>query len=75
MNEGERTVLVVMDECWFHGTEPITERTYRVCGECFHAWERDELLKAHNVQGMAFDTPTTTDPETILSCPLCVHDF
>lgn len=36
------------NRCYHHGYEPLTEETYRVCLECGHAFEAQELLDAHN---------------------------
>lgn len=70
-------------KCFFHGTEPITKDTFRVCGECWHAWTAEALLADHNAildeidkeHGPGNAGAHLTDPEKVFACPLCIHDF
>lgn len=70
------------DWCWSHNrSEPTTETTYRVCGECSHVFEtegnliRDHtavLLRFHELgEGLAL----TDSGSDIYICPHCAHDF
>lgn len=65
------------DVCFFHGHEPITDETYIVCGECWHAWTARELLDAHNalLDELGIGGERETEPQAISTCPLCIHDF
>lgn len=61
--------------------ERVTSQTYRVCGECGHVYDTEEALiheedqwrQRWNAQGDRW--PPVDDAESILSCPLCAHDF
>lgn len=77
------------DECYawhckFHDVdEPITPDTYRVCGECGHAFETDvRLIVETNKTNAALERacpgaelPRHVTPDEIDSCPFCNHDF
>jgi hypothetical protein len=79
------------DHCFFHNEdEPITETSYKVCGECFHVFQKaEELIKEYerveseiNKPGLKiieFLDPPAKDSVfktlSIHSCPFCSHDF
>jgi hypothetical protein len=70
--------------CTFHDVdEPITEDTYRVCGECGHAFETDvRLIVETNKTNAAMEKavpgaelPRHVTADDINHCPFCYHDF
>lgn len=75
------------DWCWSHGrSEPVDDDTYRVCGECFHAFQTEadlirehnaelaEMRKRHSGEANAEISDATSGAE-IWTCPHCIHDF
>jgi hypothetical protein len=62
------------DFCYSCGKhEPIPEKFYRLCGECFHVFvTEEELLEA---DAKASGKERREHGELIQSCPLCIHDF
>jgi len=63
------------DWCEYHRrVEPITDDTYKICGECWHAFTKDELLTESRKHGNFRDI-NFRDINKIYSCPLCAHDF
>ena len=74
-----RQVAENANHCWIHHVdEPITEETYRVCGECFHVWTADELVSVDLAlrQALGDSEPVLpATPEDIWCCPECIHDF
>lgn len=64
--------------CYFHGPENINDDTYRICGECGHAYTADELVTQHNAVLEGLGNPWHVSPRRVDSigiCPLCTHDF
>lgn len=67
---------MVNDECAIHGYEPIPEKYYMICGECYHCFvTAGELLALHNERGAEVGLPAETNLDYIYMCPLCTHDF
>lgn len=69
-------------ECYWHGVERITAQHIRVCGECWHAFTAEELVRRHNEVVMNYwiftgqsAPPLATSADEIHTCPLCTHDF
>lgn len=79
-----RTTHPVTDECmnvhcWIHDVDEIaTDDSYKVCFECRHVYQTAERLwaahLAHYVGVAPADLPPF-DPDRLVSCPLCAHDF
>lgn len=78
----------VVDRSWcfiHNGWEPIYENNYRVCGECGHSYwtaqalilrEYEERREAHFRWPEDFPMANKVDDSaTILSCPICGHDW
>lgn len=68
----------LVTRCYFHGPEPLDETTYRICGECGHAWTVDDLAAEHNKildHLGAGPHVKAHHADTITICPHCTHDF
>ena len=65
------------DWCAFHHRcEPISDATYRVCGECWHAFQtREELINEANFIAFMFGASLYDSRGDVQTCPLCTHDF
>lgn len=79
------------DLCAYHNEiEPITDTTYKVCGECLHAWQTveefmEDCRKDANFMNASsqkwlndpFSVKVMTAADCFESgiCPLCTHDF
>lgn len=68
------------DHCAYHNDdEPATKETYRICAECFHAFQTAEDLQNAYVDQMVAIDPAVSralpHPNRILFCPLCTHDW
>lgn len=63
--------------CAIHGWEPVSERYYLICGECWHVFvTADELLTGHDQRLVEVGVPPGRDTaDQITVCPLCTHDF
>lgn len=64
--------------CYFHGPEATDRHDfYRLCGECGHVWDIDDLLDQHNTITATFGQAPTKPRhvDSIDICPLCGHDF
>jgi hypothetical protein len=66
------------EHCYSHNAhEPIPEKYYRICGECWHVFVTpEELMAEHNNRLDEVGAPLggcTVDQ--IPCCPLCTHDF
>lgn len=49
---------------------------YRLCYECGHMYETaTDLVKAHRLFVRSYGGHPIEDPERIIACPLCCHDF
>lgn len=68
------------DTCAFHlRDEPITEDTFKVCGECWHAFQtedefRNAVADAMFECGLGLYAATMLE-ENSTCCPFCSHDF
>lgn len=61
------------DHCYAHNVdEPVTAGTFRVCGECRHAFQTQADLVAADQKSLGEEA---RDPSAIYSCPVCAHDF
>ena len=63
--------------CFFHPgeDETITPTTFRVCGECGHAWQTEQEWK-DDVRGMCEQMGWTVPADVDLPfCTFCAHDF
>ncbi len=71
--------------CWVHNVDELDQPgDYRVCGECWHIYRQPiELLNAERELIDAINRtlpeehrlPIYDDPDKIVTCPLCAHDF
>lgn len=62
------------DQCAIHGHEPIPEKYFRICGECWHVFvTAEELVQAYRDEMPEPKRPTPL--EEIYFCPYCTHDF
>ena len=66
--------------CMIHNEyEPFEKGVdYRACGECCHVFETaNELIWENNrmLNFIRIPHDENPDPETIVVCPLCTHDF
>jgi hypothetical protein len=69
------------DVCFWHGYEPMRDGDYHLCGECWHVW-RTQADFAADVRKLGDDLVWSYRPDseltpdsTVLSCPLCAHDW
>lgn len=66
------------DLCYIHGYEPLPDKYYRMCGECFHCFvtEQELVQKDLDVRREAFGPDAEVmQAEDIHTCPECTHDF
>ena len=84
-----RKFIPVTDRTWcfiHQGWEPIYEDNFRVCFECGHSyWTPRSLVIKHNEmleelwarwpEEGELPPAKVDDADTILSCPLCGHDW
>jgi len=75
--------LLPEDWCYIHNkSEPATDTTYRVCGECNHVFETpadlesaDYDLRMHWHREYNDVVPHRMPADHIYACPECSHDF
>ena len=63
--------------CAIHGYEPLPEKYYLVCGECWHVYVTEQdLMNEHDklVEELGL-TVFEVKAEQVHICPLCAHDF
>lgn len=84
-----RKYVPVVDRSWcfIHSAwEPIYEDNFRICAECGHSfWTPRALVLRHNEMIADFwfsfheegepRPAKVDDADTILSCPICGHDW
>jgi len=67
------------DECAIHGEEPIPDKYYKICTECWHCFVTAEALEIADLnirQGIMPNRLHEVLPASrIHICPMCTHDF
>jgi hypothetical protein len=55
--------------------EPADEKTYRVCGECWHAFQTEEELIDEFNKVLPSEVRSVNSGTQVFACPHCAHDF